>query len=362
MMRWLGSLHRWTGGLIGLALAVLGLSGALLVHRDLWTIVDGQPVPPNPDLAMAVAGVLGGEGVPRSLVFASRTFPFHKVSFGSDAGAYVDATGTAVARWSSVWDRPELWLLDLHHYLLAGEAGEVVAGISALFGVLFVISGLILWWPTRRTFRLRAWPARATRPAIVRHHRDLGVLVAPLLLLSFLTGAMMTLDPVRNLLLRPWSSAAEMKWAAEPPRVAGAALSPRLPWGAMFAMAAARFPEAEPRVLSLPRDPGDPVTLRLKNRDEWLPNGRTTVWFRPDTGAVLAARDERSLPAGSRLFNLVYPLHAAKVGGWPYRIAMTLVGVALAMLGSLTVWSFWFRRPVRSARRPMRNRSASTIS
>ena len=29
-------LHRWAGGLIGLFLAVLGLSGALLVHKDAY--------------------------------------------------------------------------------------------------------------------------------------------------------------------------------------------------------------------------------------------------------------------------------------------------------------------------------------
>jgi len=35
-------LHRWTGGLIGLLLAALGLSGAILAHKDVWIGVDGS--------------------------------------------------------------------------------------------------------------------------------------------------------------------------------------------------------------------------------------------------------------------------------------------------------------------------------
>ena len=56
---------------------------------------------------------------------------------------------------------------------------------------VFIVTGAILWWRTRRTFRLRLWPRRLTRPAILMHHRDLGIAVAPLLLLTAVTGTMM---------------------------------------------------------------------------------------------------------------------------------------------------------------------------
>ena len=35
-MQLLDTLHRWTGGLIGLVLGLLGLTGAILVHKDAW--------------------------------------------------------------------------------------------------------------------------------------------------------------------------------------------------------------------------------------------------------------------------------------------------------------------------------------
>ena len=118
----------------------------------------------------------------------------------------------------------------------------------------------------------------------------------------------------------------------------------------MVGTARALFPGAEIRILSLPKEAGKPITLRLKQPEEWLPNGRTTLWFAPDTGALIEARDALKLPGAAQAFNSFYPLHAAKVGGFAYRLVMTLVGLALSLLGSLAVWSFWFRRN-RTARR-----------
>lgn len=70
----------------------------------------------------------------------------------------------------------------------------------------FVVTGLILWWRPRRTFEWRLWPARMSRPAIVRHHRDLGVVVAPLLLLSLVTGAVLVFRPMTLLgMLTVWT-------------------------------------------------------------------------------------------------------------------------------------------------------------
>jgi uncharacterized iron-regulated membrane protein len=65
------------------------------------------------------------------------------------------------------------------------------------------------------------------------------------------------------------------------------------------------------------------------------------MWFDPTDGRVLGSRDAQALPLGSRIANLDYPLHAAKVGGLPYRLVMTISGLTLALLGSLAVFTFW---------------------
>ncbi|MGQ3177978.1 MAG: PepSY-associated TM helix domain-containing protein, partial [Blastomonas fulva] len=242
-----------------------------------------------------------------------------------------------------VWGRPELFLFDLHHHLLAGDTGEWVIGLAGLCGLFFVLSGLVLWWRTRRTFRFRLLPSRLTRPAILWHHRDMGVVLAPLLLLAIFTGTSMIFRPVAALVLGP-SAPATIGAALKAPEPAPTPLAGQPDWRQIVRTARQLFPDAEIRLISLPKHDGGPITMRMKQPEEWLPNGRTTLWFAADTGRLIEARNALLLPSQVQWFNTFYPLHAAKVGGLPYRLVMTLVGLALTLLGSLTVWTFWFRR------------------
>lgn len=351
-------LHRWAGGLVGLFLAVLGLSGALLVHKDdflratLPHAADAQRQDVA-SIARAVETIFALPAPPRSIILAGERMGLHRLNYGKDApgGAYADQAGEIVVAWSSKWERPEIWLFDLHHYLLSGDPGAIAAGVFAMAGLVFVITGVILWWSARRLFAFRLWPANLSRNAVVRQHRDLGVIAAPILFLSMLTGAMMTLPAVENLLLAPVSRPAEMTAAQKPPEAKGGPLTAGLDWAALLGKARALYPDAEIRTIGLPGKPGGLITVRLRQQAEWLPNGRTMLWFDPATGALVEQRDAQALPLGLRIANLEYPLHAAKVGGLPYRLVMTASGLSLALLGSLAVWTFWANPKTQKRRR-----------
>lgn len=354
-MRLIDLLHRWTGGLVGLLLALLGLSGALLVHKDALVMLphvhdvqvqDAQAIVAAVEQTMAMPAER-----PRSIVFASENFGLNRLFFAGDAGAYTDQAGAIVSRWDSQWQRPEIWLFDLHHHLFAGDTGKTVSGVLALCGLFFVVTGLILWWRTRKTFAFRLWPKRLSRPAIVWQHRDFGVIVAPLLLLSLLTGAILIFRPLATIILGP-GAPAEIAAALKPPAARNATLAEKPNWRRMIETARMRYPQAEIRILSLPRGDSGFVTLRMRQPEEWLPNGRTTLWFAADTGALVAARDARTLSSTVTAYNALYPLHAAKVGGLAYRLVMTVSGLALFLLGSLAVWSFWLKGGTRAALPP----------
>ncbi|MEG3123827.1 PepSY-associated TM helix domain-containing protein [Sphingomonas sp. GB1N7] len=345
-MRWLDLIHRWTGGVIGLVLAILGLTGAILVHRDDWIGVrhssDALVTDPAA-IAAATQRMLGnGEDI-QGIVYATERLGLHQLRFAHGAGAYADQSGVIVERWASQWARPELWLFDLHHHLFAGDIGETIGGIAGLAAILFVVTGTILWFRTRRTFKFRLLPKRLSRAAIVMHHRDLGIVVAPLLLLSGLTGAMMIFKPVAAIVVAPFSSPSEVTAAMTPPKLHSAPLAAHPDWRAMVLTAQRRFPDARLRILALPRKVGDPIAIRMKRATEWLPNGRTMLWLDAGNGRLLATRDALAMPAGAQVFNAAYPLHAAKIGGLAYRLLMTCSGLAMLLLGTLAVWTFWFR-------------------
>ncbi|PLK26712.1 PepSY domain-containing protein [Novosphingobium sp. TH158] len=345
-MKLLDLLHRWGGGVLGLILAVLGLSGAILVHKEEWIglphVGDARVSDPAQLGELAdrlLAGANGGE----SLVFASDRFGLVQLREGT-GGLYASQTGETVARWSSQWERPELWLFDLHHHLLTGDAGETVIGVAGLAALVFIVTGTILWWRTRRTYRFRLWPARMTGPAIRIHHRDLGIMAAPLLFVVALTGTMMIFRPVAGAVLAPLSSPAAIEADLTAPRFKAGPLAADLDWQAIIIAAHQAYPDAQLRILAVPKKSGDPVTIRMKRAAEWLPNGRTMLWFDPASGALLDSRDALKMQPGTQAFNMAYPIHAGKVGGLAYRLLLTVVGLALAILGALSVWSFWFCR------------------
>ena len=347
-MKLLDLIHRWTGGIFGLVLAIMGLTGTILVHEESWLMlphVSDARIADPAVIGAATEKLLAAEPKAQSILYASDRFGLHQLRLPKGGGAYADQAGNIVTRWQSQWERPELWIFDLHHHLFSGDVGETIIGVAGLAAILFVVTGAILWWRTRRTFKFRLWPKRLSRPAIMMQHRDFGIVMAPLLLLSATTGTMMIFKPFAAIVIAPFGAPGAALAANAPAKVKSGPLAAHPDWRAIVAAAHARFPDAQIRILALPRKPGYPIAIRMKRAAEWLPNGRSTLAFDAADGRLLAVKDALALPQGTQIFNGAYPLHAAKVGGLAWRLVMTVSGLAMMLLGSLTVWTFWFRRP-----------------
>ena len=282
---------------------------------------------------------------PTGLLFPTESLGAFRLTFTGDAGAYADQSGEVVARWSSKWDRAELWLFDLHHHLWMGEPGATAGGILGLIGIGFTITGLLLWWRARRSFRPRLLPEGMSRSQIVRHHRDIGTLTSPLLIVTLLTGSLLDAAarrrlPVLHRCRRPARS--PNRWRRRRPK---AARWLRTSTGARRCRTVQRmYPEAELRGISVPTAEGGLIRIRARQPHEWLPNGRTIFWFDPADGRLVDVVDAQSLPLATKAFNLVYPIHASTVGGFIYKAAMTAAGLALTLLGTLAVYGFWRHR------------------
>jgi uncharacterized iron-regulated membrane protein len=351
---WLALIHRWTGAFVGLLLAALGLSGTLLLFKDDWlraTVPHAAQTRVSDAAAIAAVERIMADpsSRPTGLLFPTESLGAFRLTFPADAGAYADQSGEIVARWSSKWDRAELWLFDLHHHLWLGEPGATAGGILGLIGIAFTITGFLLWWRARRSFKARLLPEGMSRSQIVRHHRDLGTLTSPLLIVTLLTGSLLTLRPVADFLFSPLSPPGAIAESLAPPKTKGGALAANFDWGATLRTVQRTYPEAELRGISLPTTPGGLIRIRARQPHEWLPNGRTIFWFDPTDGRLVQAVGAQSLPLAAKAFNLVYPLHASTVGGFLYRTAMTAAGLALTLLGTLAVYGFWRHRPRRTA-------------
>jgi uncharacterized iron-regulated membrane protein len=217
-----------------------------------------------------------------------------------------------------------------------------VVGVAGLAGVAFTLTGMILWWRTRRKFVFRLLPRSMKPGPIVHHHRDLGAVAAPLLLLSSATGALMVFESIERAFFGPRLEAREVTASAPP------ALRPLT--SALY-QAKARFPDAAIRRVSIPSEAGKPITVRLRQPFEWAPNGRTQLSFDAQSGALLSVQDPAEASTRASLQEKIYPLHSANVGGLPFKIAMTFAGLAMTVLGGFATYSFWFRKVSKRRRR-----------
>lgn len=342
-MKLLSVIHRWAGGFIGFLLALLGLTGAILVWKGEWITLpgSGDAVAENVlQLGVITEAALSGGQLSR-ITFASDEIGFHQLVYADGSGAYVSQDGLIVDQWTTQWERPELWLFDLHHHLFAGQTGEIVTGAAGIAGLLFVVTGAILWWRSRRSFKARLLPTQMAPGAIVSHHRDFGILAAPLLIVSMLTGVWMIFAPVKTMLLGAEQRPGEIIKIARSPSAAAA-----------LTLAKSQFPKSELRRITLPLRPGDPITVRLRQSFEWTPNGRTQLSLAANGDVTI--EDAATANRGAWLSEKVYPVHSAKVGGLAWKFMMTASGIALVMLGSLANWSFWVRQAHKRARRRRR--------
>lgn len=332
------TVHAWAGALLSLFLIVIGLSGALLVFKADWirlTVTGASlKVAPTASTLGAAANALQAEhhGHIQRIEFAGPDLGVHQVFLHGGYG-YAAGDGRLVAQWSGP-TRPETWLYDLHHFLLAGDTGMLVVGAIGVAAALLILTGVVVWAPGVRNFRPRFWPRSSERRDLLAVHRNLGAIFALPLLLFCLSGAgLIFYKTAQAWLGRLFPEQVEEQFFT--PAYAGT-----VDWTKALAAAQASFPKARLTMAIFPPEAGDAAIVRLKQPEEWTPIGNTEVLVDPSSNTVMGVRDALSARKSMRLFNAFYPLHTAKVGGRAYDAIVFASGLGMAGLGGLGLWSF----------------------
>lgn len=334
-------LHLYVGLVVGLLLVSAGLTGSVLVWK-------------NEIDALLHPGLLRVEPAPAGLSLqevvevAERAYPDRpaaRIQMARAPGESVEVT-TAGADPLQVYVDPyrgtvlgsrrptETFanaLFYWHTSLLSGETGEMVMGTSALLLLVLVLSGLVVWWPGMRRLadavRVK-WSANWKR---VNYdlHRAGGFWSVLFLTLVAVTGSSLVFHDAYM---------AGLDWATRsPPRPAAPVVSevpgaPALPLDGMVQRANAALPGGEVTYVVLPPTSTAPLIVRKKMPPELHPNGRNFVYLHPQTGEVLAVENALTAPAGTRAYNVLYPLHIGHWGGAVSRVLYSLLGLVPLLL------------------------------
>lgn len=241
-------------------------------------------------------------------------------------------------------------LFELHSSLLLEDRGRAVLASAAAVYLALLVSGLVLWWPARWPPNLRVrWNAGALRGVFDLHGVG-GAVLGLLIAVSVASGAYMAWPPLRPFV----SSLVGDRPAPAPvlPKDSGHGAAQSL--DRLVAGAQARFPGAMVGYVMADGDAKRPVRVRLKLPDDPHPNGLTSVWLHPVTGATLASQRWDRLDLGHRIISVVYPLHSGALGGTAHTVLVGLMGLALAGLGGTGLWMWSCRRASRPAVRPFK--------
>lgn len=347
---WL-KLHRWLALALGLPLIVIALLGASLVvlkplDRRLNAELFGVPAgPAAPDLLERARHQLLAEFGPRtSLVLRPPREPGESLRAtvrGSwDGFVYLDPRdGRELGRRGEHEGLFNL-VFEIHSALLMNETGKPLLAVLALAYLVLLAGGLVLWWPRRWK---QAW-ALALDRGLLRGlfdlHRTGGAVLGLLIAVPVATGAYMAWKPLGQTLT---SLSGQAPLAPPKVRVIDPA-APLAPLDSLAAAASARFSGAPVGYVALPAGAGKPVRVRLMLADDPHPNGLTSVWLHPQTGAVLRADRWDELDPGARANSVLYPLHTGELGGPLHQALNALLGLSLAALGTLGLWLWWQRR------------------
>ena len=364
---WIGQLHLWLGLASGLVVFVVSLTGCLFVfqqeisnvwYKDRFFVAPAPGTRPLSEL-LHRAGTALGEPVDYITTYADPHRAWECMSYKSNDTALTYFG--AMERYRSVYLDPHTGRITgfrnykydffvlvkyLHWSLLLNTPyGQPVVAWSTLVFVLLLISGLVLWWPKRRSkasrrqaFSVR-WSARFKRLNYDLHN-VLGFYVLLVALVISLTGMVFAFD---------WFSRAVSRVGSG--STAQSLFSPvRLPSSGnvldeAFAVVQRLQPEA--RRIGVAPSAGADSILSFSAY-----SGRETYYDREDfrfgrtsgsmtSWSLLAREDFAHRNAGDKLINMNYDIHVGAIGGLPGKVIAflaCLVCASLPVTGFLVWW------------------------
>lgn len=343
-MKLIRQLHLYTGLTLSLVLLLIALTGAALLYKlEYWQLqypelraVDAVPEASNQAQAIAAASGLYGEKLESLKMPEPGVSAYH--AYLADHGEALLSRDdfTVIDEWQ-LRDRLMGILFDIHVHLMAGEWGEWTAGVIGLIAAIMALTGLMLWWPTRRSFRWRnLWPSGIQRRHLLAWHRDIGMVLSPLLLVFLLTGSAMVFYAQAQALLNglfgdsvpSTAPAAAVQLIPEEP----VDYQKLLPSAQTLASVSAVYPDARLMFYYTDALSQGYHRFRLRRDCELHPNGLTFIYTDASNGDIAHVSDACAMPPGERLTRMIYPLHAGKAGSDIWRLLGLLTALVLAGL------------------------------
>ena len=368
--RWL-QVHLYLGLFAGAILAVVGLTGSILVFfEELQEILNAEQIvisaPPESqrnllplDEIIASAETVKPKGSKFYSIYYPREPEFaYKLQYrvrapeqdNNGSGYYIfvnpySAKVTGVQFWyfadgKRYWGIPFVsFIMQLHYCLLLGDMGEMAVGILAALSIISVLSGLILWWPLTGKFKQALTFKRHASAVRINFdlHKTVGFYLTIVLLPVLFSGVYFNLPDRVNVVLKqlspitrdnPWSGLGKTQYKSKPQPGQKPA-----PYAAIEAAVQSGYPSGKLWHLYAPKDEAGVYVLQKRDADDLsLFIGYRDFVIDQYSGEILASYHSGTGNNGDVFLDWQWPLHSGQAFGWTGRILVFLSGLACPLL------------------------------
>jgi uncharacterized iron-regulated membrane protein len=364
----LGKVHLWIGLALCLPLAVIGITGSILVFEPELQALERPALPPRPadaptaPVAAIVATARAAAPAdyvamfytaPRAAtdVATVRLAPAGRPGPGAGLEIFVNPVSLSLLGPHEASSGLVRQIFLLHANLLSRDrSGRDIVGWLGIAMLALGTSGLVLWWPRggqwRRAFTIR----RGARG--FRFHRELhgaaGIWGLVVFFIVSFSGVYLAFPQAVGSLL----STRDIRPGAAAIRVTPVPTAQPLDIDGAIAVAREVVPDGILRSVALPARPDQPIRVALAHGGDREGAPVATVFVDPWTRSVVELRDPRAFSAGERFVAWQRALHVGGGLGWIWRILVFLSGF-LPLLFAVTGVAMWL------AKRRLRRGSAS---
>ena len=342
-VRWL---HLWVGLILGLVLAVMGVTGGIVALRPQAAMWLSPSVPAgacvmNIDWTLASQAAAATTGTAPNRIY----FPEDgdtRVRFRMDSDTdkvfkhviFDTCSGKVIGMANLGWMD---WLVDFHHNLRAEKEGRTWAGRIALVMLLSGFTGFILWALSgAKLSKLFAY--RAGQSGIKTSldlHRVFGLAGGLFLVVGAFTSLWLCFPQTMRAIL---ATVAPISTETRPPRGArtdGAKAS----LGDWIQAAQTAIPDGRIREIRLPEGNAN-VQIRMYRAGDFRSLGNNVVSV-AQTGKVVGVDLYEKKPFGNRFVQAMAGLHYGEWGGLVYRSIYAAAGFASGLLLVTGVLIWW---------------------
>ena len=384
------TLHLWLGLIFGFWLALVGLTGAILVfhyeleevcHPGVFTVTAraGGQAAYLPVGAIEAAGLAAlPEGAKLGFAYYPRTdagsywlmasVPLAAGGAEDNWSVFVDPySGRVLGRWLTkshdAWYGREFFsfIFDLHYQLLLPwRYGGIVVGIVALAAIASLLLGSFLWWPRRGNWRraLTLKKGASSRRFVFDLHNLCGIYLFPVTFFVLLSGVYFNLPDQFFAVLRVFSPGTANRYDLKSTVPAGGAGVIGLQRA--FEIVRARHPEGRPDWLYNANEADSTYTICAKHVHSVSAFAdRRCVNVDRYSGEILWVTAPGAHGGGNTFIAWQWPLHSGEAFGLTGRILVLLSGLALPALFATGVIRW---RHKAAAKRIARQRRAASMA